>query len=498
MQIKTPRLFRNRFGVFYFRIKTVSLDRRFSLRTKCPQTAAIIALQLNAEIERKRAMSNPKLTDFDFDPVLIRQYEIMLKNGTSIRTDGTIQDHQRAMEMLEQVERIGMIEPEYRPPRPAKLPKSEPITSAVDKWLANCKGKNGTRTVDSKCYHIKDFLARSFSEVESVERWLAENQKTVYLKDKGLRALNAKKAAGEYKNSDIEVNAITKQMLVEYKNHLLKVPQTAKTIDNKLNSLHDFFKYLLGHALLTALETNPVDGMFIQTKQARQKTTKSYQPFTQDAIKVFFDPKYYLKAMDAPDLFWAPLLGIYTGMRISEATQIRCIDIHHAASNDVHYIHVYKSKTPGGIRNVPIPKSLLDLGFLDYVAECKAAGASRIFPHRALINHSYSKELSAAMLAYQRQRNIKAAQTSFHSFRVNVVTELHNKDSNAAKVMKIVGHDEGGSHSVHWGYVRDLPECKETLDRLQWPIELESLKYDGRFKKFISDQKNWAANQKCS
>lgn len=493
MRIKTPRLFVNRCGVYYFRVKTAESDRRVSLRTKCPQTAAIIALQLNSDLERKRAMSNPKLSDFDFDLAALRRYELDLKNGVA-KASGAA-DHRR---MMEAIDRMGMIPPEDRPLRSATMPPpevrpSEPLTSAVDKWLANCAGKNGARTVDAKAYHVKDFLALAFGSVESVERWLAESQKTGFLKNKGLLALAERAAAKAHSSADIAVNAMGKQTMVEYKSALLAIPQTPKTIDNKLNSLHDFFKYLIAHGLYTASDSNPVEGLFIQTKQARKKTTKPYQPFTPAAIEALFEPAAYLAAMDAPDLFWGPLLGIHTGMRISEVTQIRCVDVHHARQNRIDYIHVYKSKTPGGIRNVPISDALIGLGFLDYVAECRAAGAERLFPHRALINHSYSKELSAAMLAHQRARGIKAAQTSFHSFRVNVVTELHNKNANAAKVMKIVGHDDGGGHDVHWGYVRELPDCKEIVDMLDWPIGLDALRYDGRFAGFLADRNNWAA-----
>ncbi|MCC7643609.1 MULTISPECIES: site-specific integrase [unclassified Janthinobacterium] len=493
MQIKTPRLFRNRCGVFYFRIKTAESDRRFSLRTKCPATAAIIALHLNADLERKRAMSNPKLSDFNFDLEAIRRYEIDLKNGV-LKADGAA-DHKR---MMEAIDRLGMIDSADRPLRSASIQsaKSEPLTSAVDKWLANCSGRNGARTVDTKVYHIKDFLALSFPLVESVERWLAEHEKVEFNKKKALRALEDNKAAGRHASADIEVNTIGKQTLVEYKDALLAIPQTPKTIDNKLNSLHDFFKYIIGHGLHTGLEMNPVDGMFIQTKKSRAKTTKSYQPFTTEALAKFFEPESYLAAMgDAPDLFWGPLLGIHTGMRIGEVTQIRCVDVHQAPDNGIHYIHVYKSKTPGGIRNVPISDALIALGFLDYAEECRAAGAERLFPHRLLINHSYSKELSAAMLKHQRARGIKAPQTSFHSFRVNVITQMHNNDSNTAKVMKIVGHDDGGGHAVHWGYVRDLPDLKPIVDKLAWPIDLLALRYNGRFSAFIADRNNWAADK---
>jgi integrase len=493
VQIKAPRLYRNRCGVYYFRVKSGGKEKRISLRTKCSKTANILALQLNLDLERRRDMGAPKLSDFNFDVEALRRYEIALKNGTTIRTDGSAEEHARAMEMMAQIERIGMIDPEDRPPR--RPAKSEPITLAVDKWIANCAGKNGERTVDTKVYHIKDFLERSFPLVESVERWLAEHEKVEFNKKRALRALEENKAAGRHASADVEVNAIGKQTLVEYKDALLAIPQTPKTIDNKLNSLHDFFKYMIGHGLHTALETNPVEGMFIQTKKSRKKTTNPYQPFTAEALAILFEPEAYLAAMDSPDLFWGPLLGIHTGMRIGEATQIRCVDVHQAPGSGLHYIHVYKSKTPGGIRNVPISDALIELGFLDYVGECRAAGADRLFPHRALINHSYSKELSAGMLEYQRARNIKAPQTSFHSFRVNVITQMHNNDSNTAKVMKIVGHDDGGGHAVHWGYVRELPDLKPIVDKLEWPIDARALRYNGRFASFLANRNNWAPDK---
>lgn len=185
-----------------------------------------------------------------------------------------------------------MIDPEDHPARSVAAPrvKSEPIASAVDKWLANCAGKNGERTVDTKAYHIKDFLALSFPRVESVEIWLAEHEKLEFNKKRELRVLEENKAAGRHVSADIEVNAMGKQTLVEYKNALLAIPQTPKTIDNKLNSLHDFFKYMIGHGLHTTPEINPVEGMFIQTEKSHKKTTNPYQPFTAEALLILFEP----------------------------------------------------------------------------------------------------------------------------------------------------------------------------------------------------------------
>lgn len=457
MHIKTPRLFQNRFGVFYFRIKTALADRRFSLRTKCPRTAAIIALHLNVELERKRAMTKKTLSDFNFDLEAFRRYEIDLRNGI-LKAEGP-DDHRMMMEALE---RIGPIPSNMRPLQtvPATAPPSQaslPLSEAAGLWLAERAKKNAVRTVDAKRYHMADFTRRV--------------------------------AVG------IDVNALNKAALVGYKSSLLAEGQTGKTIDNKLMTLHDFFKYLMGHGLYTVSNANPVDGLFVLSKAERIAKNEPFEPFTNDDLRTFFESTAYLARMDSPDTFWGPLIGIYTGMRISEATAIRCVDVM-MAENGVHYIRVPKSKTSAGIRNVPVSDTLIKLGLLTYVAEASAAGAERIFPHRLLINNSYSKELSAEMLAHSKACGIKQENDhkSFHSFRVNVITSLANKGANTAQVMKIVGHKNRDSDETHLGYVRDLPDLLKVVNLLEWPIPVEQLTYDGRFKAFLADRRNWAVS----
>lgn len=418
-------------------------------------------MKLNGEIERKRAMTNPKLSDFNFDAEALRRYEIDLKNGVFKASDAA--DHDRMMEALD---RIGPLDPRViakqyeQAPAPVSVLKSPPLAEAVETWLAERSKKNAPRTVDAKRYHLRDFMKRVVS-------------------------------------GDVEVNALTKAVLVGYKSALLTENQTGKTIDNKLMTLHDFFKYMLGHGLYTVSNANPVDGLFVLSKSERVAKNEPFQPFTATELKAFFDPKTYLKAMDTPDFYWAPLIAIHTGMRISEATAIRCQDVQQA-ENGVHFIFIPKSKTTAGVRNVPISDGLLNLGFLEYVEEVRKAGAERIFPHRLLINGSYSKRLSEKMLAYATEIGIKKPDDhkSFHSFRVNVITALANNGANTPQVMKIVGHKNGDSDETHLGYVRDLPDLKPVVDALKWPIQIESLRYDGRFAEFVGNPKNWADAKK--
>ncbi|MES2316215.1 MAG: site-specific integrase [Pseudomonadota bacterium] len=457
--IKIPRLFQNRCGVFYFRVKTATSDRRVSLMTKCPQSAAIIGLQLNADLERKRAMSNPKLSDFNFDLDALRKYEIDMKNGgRTVRTDGTDADHRRAMEMLAAIDRIGPIPPEDRiprtPPAPATSPSGLTLSQAAAIWLAERAKKNAVRTVAAKRYHIEDFQ--------------------------------------RHVGGDPDINTLSKPTVVGYKTARLTEGQTGKTIDNKLMTLHDFFKFLLANAHYTVSASNPVEGLFVLTKRERVAKNEPYQPFTDDDLRAFFDPANYHAAMDSPDFYWGPLIALFTGMRISEVAAIRCVDVGEALG--VYYIKIPKSKTAAGVRNVPIATALVGLGFLDYVAEARAAGAVRIFPHRLLINDTYSKRLSEQMLAYLKDRDIKRPNDhkSFHSFRVNVSTALANNGANTAQVMQIVGHKANESHDVHLGYVRDLPDLLPVVDTLRWPVDLSGLAYRGQFNEFVSDRSNWA------
>jgi hypothetical protein len=185
MQIKAPRLLVNRHGVYYFRYKSEGAEKRIRLRTKCSNTAKIIALQLNLAVERKRAISNPKLSDFDF--ASIDRYEISLPNGMTIKTDGTQADHNRAIEALEKIGPIP-VQVQQRRAAEVEVPKSESLEAVIDKWLANCAEKNEPRTFTNKKYHLKNFLKLMFPNVASVELWLAENENSKFRKKKGLLA----------------------------------------------------------------------------------------------------------------------------------------------------------------------------------------------------------------------------------------------------------------------------------------------------------------------
>ena len=518
--LEVSRLYRNRCGVFCFRLRSGARDQRVSLGTKCPLTAHMIASKINAAVSSARAREqgmtgkNPTLAELGLDLAALRKYEIDLRSG-KVKTDGTKADHDAAMEAID---RIGMI-PGGWPPTPgdplaedlarmradkaaetsapaapaiSEVP-SRTLASVAESWIAERRQKNKPRTVYAKECHYGNFVEHlasitdmaSFNEAElaafkkreqnaAKERAEAENKAARKVPD---AALN-----GMFVATKTSIASLTKQHAVDFKVALLASGQKAKTVDNKLLTLSDLFEYAVGNGAYKAADgANPVSGTYILTKNERIAKAEPYKPFTPSDLAKIFDPAAYKAKMNEDDLYWCPLLALHSGMRISEATGIHCYDVLKD-SDGVDYIHVRKSKTGAGVRDVPIAQALIDLGFLDFVAKQKAEGHDRLFPDRMLINDSYSKELGIAFREHLiavgvRKLSDASERKSFHSFRVNVITQLADNGANTIQVMKIVGHSAGQAQalSTHLGYVRQL-HLKPIVDGLVWPIDLGGLK----------------------
>ncbi len=79
---KLPYLYKNRLCVYYLRLTSHGREVKRSLRVKDFHQANIFNLSFNLE----RAISTPpKITDFNFDLSGLRQFDVVLPDGTRIR-----------------------------------------------------------------------------------------------------------------------------------------------------------------------------------------------------------------------------------------------------------------------------------------------------------------------------------------------------------------------------------------------------------------------------
>ncbi len=509
--LDVPRLYRNRCGVWCFRLRSGARDQRVSLGTKCPLTAHMIASKINAAVSSARAREhgmtgkNPTLDELGLDLAAARKYEIDLRAGV-VRTDGSADDHERAMQALRSIGELprelfapgrgGAGQPPGLAAAPARTPMrgSKSLATVAAAWIAERRQKNKPRTVYAKECHYANFIEHlaatadmaAFDQAERAAfKKKAQNDAKAAAESEGkpFRKLSESQLDALYVARKTTIDALGKRHAVDFKAALLASGQKAKTVDNKLLTLGDLFDYAMGNGEYSSEDgKNPISGTYILSRKERTEQAEPYQPFTPEEIAAIFEPESYKSEMADPDLYWCPLIALHSGMRISEATGIHVEDVRKSP-NGVDVIHVRKSKTGAGIRDVPIAQALIDLGFLDFVAAQRAGGHERIFPDRKLINDSYSKELGIAfrerlLSVGVRKLADKTERKSFHSFRVNVITQLTDNGANTVQIMRVVGHSTASAQalSTHMGYVRELPSLKAVVDGLAWRIDLASLR----------------------
>jgi integrase len=221
-------------------------------------------------------------------------------------------------------------------------------------------------------------------------------------------------------------------------------PIAPATALKKMSDLRSFFGHV--HRIPKATLEDPTLGLeeSLRAKKSRQK--KSYGPFHDDHLRRMFEPKRYLAFNRDADYFWAPLIGLHTGLRLGEIVTLSLNDIHRHPDTGIWSLAVAdeNSKNGNSIRRVPVSNRLVKLGFLRYVRHVRALGATALFPHRDMFTPTFqsdpSKRCSERFGEYLDSAGISDPQLVFHSFRHNVVTALQDGNTPVSEAMRIVGH----------------------------------------------------------
>lgn len=132
--------------------------------------------------------------------------------------------------------------------------------------------------------------------------------------------------------------------------------------------------------------------------------------------------------------FWLPHVGLYTGARVNEICQINPqIDIRQELDTGIWYFNITEDseghaevdksvKTAGSKRKVPVHSKLIEIGFLDYVAQLRKDGAVLLFPGFEPKVRRASPEAAEWFRDFMRQINLRdetpgARLVGMHAFR---------------------------------------------------------------------------------
>jgi integrase len=247
-----------------------------------------------------------------------------------------------------------------------------------------------------------------------------------------------------------------------------------------------------------AIDRNPAKGLRLPDPLPASERRKPFSPAQLTAI--FSSPLYlgcqddaYRFARPGPAQprrarFWAPLIGLFSGLRLNEILQLDVGDITRVEDQDCFLITRHSAhgggdkrvKTPSGERFVPIHPALKDFGFMSYVDVRRAQGQLKLFPEckRSESSGLYSSRFSKGFRRFLESADAEAPRTSFHSFRHNFRDALRNGgvDSDLARVLCGWGAGGGARTATEYGVGYRVDRLAGAVAKVNYPgLDLTAL-----------------------
>ncbi|WP_231576701.1 site-specific integrase, partial [Brevundimonas sp. KM4] len=184
------------------------------------------------------------------------------------------------------------------------------------------------------------------------------------------------------------------------------------------------------------IERNPAKGLQVIDRVRRRDKRL---PFSAEQLRLIFDAPIYRGCVDdwagysTPGYahprrgrFWVPLIALFSGMRMNEICQLHVADIHRLDCVDCFFVTEGPSdadngkrlKTAASERFIPIHPQLVEIGFLSFVEQRRAAGAVRLFSELQKSSTGYySDPFSKWFRRFLERAGATREKTCFHSFR---------------------------------------------------------------------------------
>ena len=468
---KTPRLYRNRFGVYYLRhvlpkLEQAQLGKREiwrSLKTKDADLARCYALSYALDLSKHAiGMSKkPNFTDIlektttplkasvgdvvlDFNlsvPEEAQAYERFLASRTAAAEPTEAQRSQwraRDLDRLRESENeFNRLERESLAIREkSNKPKTPLFSTAAKNYETFVKGSH----LDPRT------LEKYLPQIERFQQFIGENTHLEDITDTVFQNWQLHLAAGD---------PIKKRK-----------PLSNKTIDGYTNALNNVFS--LARKADRTLH-NPAEGKMLVKKKDKSKSP--VRPFLPEELKQIFNPERMNKLRHPID-FWPPILGVFTGARISHLSQLRLGDIQRVDGNLVLSIHNDREgmrlKNEASRRLVPIHPTVLNLGFVDYVEDVRAltdaSDLTLLFPFLVKNKQGYgdlpSKHFSAVLKDLKDVKNkplinfyedAKRIKKSFHSLRHTVNRRMIAQGISEEFRCFYIGHEVDSVNNAVYG-----------------------------------------------
>jgi len=256
---------------------------------------------------------------------------------------------------------------------------------------------------------------------------------------------------------------------------------SGQTKNNKLSSVSSLFWFAIERRYRN---DNPMLNVKYYPKGENPK--KRRRLYTEDELTRLFVAGKRRKEWQ----YWIPLIGLFAGLRIREAMQLRPRDISSSFDTWHFIIQPGRGQRVKGdqARLVPLHSELLRLGLVDLCQQAVNEGRDWLFPDVPLV-----KKLGRAFNApdvdwiavpstnaatqwfgrYCNQCGVVDRNVDFHALRATFITYGSQQGQDLSRRMEIAGHSKGSS--IHQQYIYDgtpLAKLKAEVDSIRYPISI--------------------------
>jgi integrase len=304
------------------------------------------------------------------------------------------------------------------------------------------------------------------------------------------RPKNYRRALEQFRErvGDLEVNQYTPDHVWEFRNWLNETRDEKKgevlagnTKNNKLSAVSSLFGFAIEKRYRNE---NPSRDVKLFPKSENVK--KRRRLYTEAEMTALF-----IKGRRAAEWqHWAPLLGIYAGVRITEAIQLRPSDI--SLEFGVWHILIRPGRGQivkgGRARVVPIHKELIRLGLIDLHKRAIEEQREWLFKDVPLVKKP-GKEYNAPDVEtimvpsqnsatqwfgrYSDECGVSDPNVDFHALRGAFITYGSQMGTDLSLRMEIAGHSKGsGIHNTYIYAGASLKALKREIDAIKYPIRV--------------------------
>jgi len=244
-------------------------------------------------------------------------------------------------------------------------------------------------------------------------------------------------------------------------------PQSRVNVNKFLTRLTTFMRFGISQGYI---KDNYIEGMKLPVPKKESRNRR--EPFSPEDLKMILHPKTYLDwtidfglktKSNKPNpvkyqnpFYWSFLVGIFSGMRTNETSQLLIGDIIKKENVWMFSIDETEGKsvkTTSSIRKVPVHPTLINLGFIDYVKIIKSKGVDRVFPeltkqrdgYSTKISQHYNEKFLPSVGVWKKQ--VKVLYSTRHTF----INRCYNKGVDRDILKSIVGHEPDFTMDVYGG-----------------------------------------------